>query len=127
MPKKKSRNIGTVFSNNLGMLRKKNGFTQQQVADYLSINRSTYTKYETGVSEPSIITIRKLAELFSVDANTLIEDIQDPHLAEESSYHYNLTKNERDIIAYYRKLDDNEKKRIRVIIARMLQANENNE
>lgn len=127
MPKKKRRNIGTVFSNNLGMLRKKNGFTQQQVADYLSINRSTYTKYETGVSEPSIITIRKLAELFSVDANTLIEDIQDPHLAEESSYHYNLTKNERDIIAYYRKLDDNEKKRIRVIIARMLQANENNE
>lgn len=127
MPKKKRRNIGTVFSNNLGMLRKKNGFTQQQVADYLSINRSTYTKYETGVSEPSIITIRKLAELFSVDANTLIEDIQDPHLAEESSYHFNLTKNERDIIAYYRKLDDNEKKRIRVIIARMLQANENNE
>ncbi len=127
MPKKKRRNIGTVFSNNLGMLRKKNGFTQQQVADYLSINRSTYTKYETGVSEPSIITIRKLAELFSVDANTLIEDIQDPHLAEESSYHYNLTKNERDIIAYYRKLDENEKKRIRVIIARMLQANENNE
>ncbi|MED9968691.1 MAG: helix-turn-helix transcriptional regulator [Ruminococcus sp.] len=127
MPKKKRRNIGTVFSNNLGMLRKKNGFTQQQVADYLSINRSTYTKYETGVSEPSIITIRKLAELFSVDANTLIEDIQDPHLAEESSYHFNLTKNERDIIAYYRKLDENEKKRIRVIIARMLQANENNE
>ena len=112
MPKKKRRNIGTVFSNNLGMLRKKNGFTQQQVADYLSINRSTYTKYETGVSEPSIITIRKLAELFSVDANTLIEDIQDPHLAEESSYHFNLTKNERDIIAYYRKLDENEKKRI---------------
>ena len=34
--------------------------TQQQVADILNINRTTYTKYETGVSEPSHEVLRKI-------------------------------------------------------------------
>lgn len=127
MPKKKSRNNGTVFSHNLGMLRKNSGLTQQQIADYLSINRSTYTKYETGVSEPSIVTIQKLAELFSVNVNTLIEDIYNPLFAEETYLRFQLSKDERDVIAAYRKLDANEQKRVRVIMSRMIKANGNYE
>lgn len=44
--------------------------TQQQVADILNINRTTYTKYETGVSEPSHEVLRKLF-LFSARIITL--------------------------------------------------------
>ena len=45
-------NGSSFFSENLIKLRKNKGFTQQQVASKLGIDRTTYTKYETGVSEP---------------------------------------------------------------------------
>ena len=44
--------------------------TQQQVADILNINRTTYTKYETGVSEPSHEVLRKIVSIFGTDYNT---------------------------------------------------------
>lgn len=38
------------FMINLRFLRKKQEYTQQEIADRLGINRTTYTKWETGVS-----------------------------------------------------------------------------
>lgn len=43
----------------LKALREKQGLSQQQVADYLNVNRTAYVKYETGKSKPT----RKLKEL----------------------------------------------------------------
>lgn len=48
------------------------GFTQHEVADILQINRSTYTYYETGVTSPDVETLRKLAILFSIPAETFL-------------------------------------------------------
>lgn len=42
------------------------GYTQRQVAEALNINRATVTYYEMGKTRPDILTLRKLAELFSV-------------------------------------------------------------
>lgn len=47
--------------------RKKERYTQQQVADYLGVSRVTYRKMERN---PGLITVedaRKLGELFRVD------------------------------------------------------------
>lgn len=61
----------TEFSNNLKNLRNIKGFTQQNVADCLGIKRTTYTKWETGVAEPSFKYIKMLVKLFEVDYNFL--------------------------------------------------------
>lgn len=45
--------------------RKECGFTQKQVAEYLGKARTTYTQYETGVSNPSFKDIIKLKKLFN--------------------------------------------------------------
>ena len=37
-----------IIGQNLCKLRKVNNFTQEQVAEYLGINRSTYSNYELG-------------------------------------------------------------------------------
>ena len=48
----------------LKLLRNDRKILQKEVASYLGIDRTTYVKYETGASEPSIEVLRKLATFF---------------------------------------------------------------
>ena len=48
------------------------GFSQQMLADRLKIDRSTYSCYETGKTEPSVENLRKLAHIFGVPPCRLI-------------------------------------------------------
>lgn len=61
------------FGINLRTLRVQKNLSQQDIADRLSINRTTYTKWELGVSEPSLTMLLKLAEIYDVDCNWLLE------------------------------------------------------
>ncbi len=55
-------------------IRKACGFTQQQIAAVLSVDRSTYTYYETGKTTPDIHTVKALADLFNVSVDELLAD-----------------------------------------------------
>lgn len=87
--------------------------TQQQVADILNINRTTYTKYETGVSEPSHEVLRKIVSIFGTDFNTILGDespfkkavVQDSDLQL-----FNLSNDERMLVSAYRAMSDSDKK-----------------
>ena len=48
------------------------GLTQQQVADRLKIERSTYTYYETGKTNPDSDAILRLADFFDVSTDYLL-------------------------------------------------------
>ena len=52
--------------------RKKNKYTQQQVADILKIHRGSYAKYETGANMPTTENILKLADLYGVSTDYLL-------------------------------------------------------
>lgn len=60
------------FGEHLRDLRIEEGLTQRDVGDYLNINRTTYTKYETNVTQPNLEQLKKLCKLFEVDYNTLL-------------------------------------------------------
>lgn len=60
------------LSDQLRMTRMSCNLTQQQVADKLEIDRSTYTYYETGKTTPSIFTLMKLAEIFQVPIDSIL-------------------------------------------------------
>lgn len=53
------------------------GLTQQQVADRLKIERSTYTYYETGKTKPDIGTLIKIAKVFNINYTQLLDGIED--------------------------------------------------
>ena len=53
-------------------LRKERGLTQQQLADLLNIDRSTYAYYESGRSKLSIDIMVKLAHFYKASYATLI-------------------------------------------------------
>ncbi|MBS5149715.1 MAG: helix-turn-helix domain-containing protein [Butyricicoccus pullicaecorum] len=53
-------------------LRIKHNKTQKELAAFLGIDRTTYTKYETGASEPALETLSRLSAYYHVDIDYLI-------------------------------------------------------
>ena len=53
------------------------GLTQQQVADRLKIERSTYTYYETCKTKPDIATLIKIAKVFNINYTQLLQGVED--------------------------------------------------
>ena len=63
-----------------GQLRKARlqaGYSQQNIADALNINRATYTYYETGKTSPDPITLGKIARIFGAPIEFFFEDEAD--------------------------------------------------
>ena len=59
--------------NKLKFLRAQKNITQDQIAKDLFINQKTYSRYETGVSEPDHETLKKLANYFNVRYSSMSE------------------------------------------------------
>jgi len=53
-------------------LRKERGLTQQQVADYMQIDRSTYAYYESGRTRINIDVVVKLAHFYRIPYAALL-------------------------------------------------------
>lgn len=53
-------------------LRKQNNKTQQDLATYLNIARSTYNGYELENNEPNLDTLIKLADFYNVTLDYLV-------------------------------------------------------
>jgi len=58
----------------LKKLRRENGLTQQQVADLLHMDRSTYTYLELGHTKLNIENLVKLARLYHVSLYELLDE-----------------------------------------------------
>lgn len=65
--------------NNLKVLRKRKGVSQQDIADYLGVARSAYGFYETGRRDMNTDILQKLSDYFDVSIDVILgrEDIQD--------------------------------------------------
>ena len=64
--------------NRLKQLRLKNGYTQQYLASWLGIDRTTYVKYERGYSEPSMDKFIRLSDLYRVSLDYLVGRTDEP-------------------------------------------------
>lgn len=99
--------------------RKAHGLTQQSIADYLGVDRTTYTYYETGAICPSVENLKKISELYRISVAYLIGETNDAQpvtsngvydqVAENVDFAKTLTKNEKVLITYFRSLEDEKK------------------
>ncbi|MGN0414132.1 MAG: helix-turn-helix domain-containing protein [Agathobacter sp.] len=87
------------FSDRLKYLRKRNGYTQKQLADMLNVSQNAIYNWENGKREPSINTMIKIADSLGVGIFDLIEiesepltDEQEQELIEKQTTgaHFNL-------------------------------------
>ena len=60
------------FSERLREFRTRHKMTQQEIADVLGVDRTAYTFYETGKTQPSAANIVKLSRIFNVTVGYLL-------------------------------------------------------
>lgn len=61
-----------TLASNLRQWRKLRRYTQQQMADFLSVHRSTYTKYESGTVDLSLESLCRLADVLGCTTDALL-------------------------------------------------------
>ena len=61
-----------MLHENLKKLRKSCGFRQEEVAKVLGVDRSAYSYYESGKTEPSVTNLIKISRMFKVDVDVLV-------------------------------------------------------
>ena len=116
--------------------------SQQQVANALNVDRSTYTYYETGKTTPSASTLLKLSKIFNVpcavflesinqelNLNSRVADADGAYLAQYEEENavvtaddriYGLNKEEKELIASYRVLDAEQKDAFDAFVKKLL-------
>lgn len=99
------------FKKRIEELRIKRGYTKTKVADAIGISVPAYYYFERGTKEPSVNTIKKLAELYSVSTDYLI------YGTEKSNNNIDLKK--ADVLSYDGKpISDEELEIIKAILNR---------
>lgn len=110
----KGSGIMESFKNQLKFLRTASKLTQKEVADFIGVKRVAYTSYESGRTSPNLETVVKLANLYNVttdfllnnftNANAVLSDISSNYNEDDEKppYFFNLTKDEKELVALFR-------------------------
>lgn len=61
-----------MLNENIAMLRSINGYSQEEVAEKIGVSRQAYAKWEKGESIPDVGRCQKLAELYGVTIDSLV-------------------------------------------------------
>ena len=106
-------------------LRVKFGYTQNQIAKLLNIDRSTYAYYETGKTHPDVASLLLLSRMYNISLDELLEDeaapksVADRNFVKDyvrgnknSSHIYDLSTQEKDLIGAYRTCSEEEREEI---------------
>ena len=109
-----------LLNQRLKHFRTTSGLTQQQVADVLGLDRSTYAYYESGKTTPDIKSVNKLLKIFNISYYELMDETDptvptvndsDSYDDEEDKLHiYDLSKPEKRLVIYFRVLSPNQQK-----------------
>lgn len=62
------------FNNKLYELRKKRGYSQEELANRLNVSRQTISKWEVGESAPDMEKLVAISDLFEVSLDELVKD-----------------------------------------------------
>lgn len=61
-----------MLKENISMLRSVNGYSQEEVAEKIGVSRQAYAKWEKGETVPDVERCQKLAELYGVTIDSLV-------------------------------------------------------
>lgn len=99
-----------TFSDRLRELRQRKSVSQQELADFLGVNKQTISGYERGVRRPSgehaIETLEALADYFNVDLAYLLGTSDITTHIERPAADFILSSGEKDLVVEYRNADD---------------------
>lgn len=111
------------LADKLRHFRESAGYSQKQIAGLLGCDRSTYTYYEIGRTRPDIIVLGKICKILGLKCEQLISECDEQmalcdntpdnknsnKCGEEFSKIYELSKKEKELVAYFRLMDNKNK------------------
>lgn len=77
-----------TFAENLKMLRKQDGMSQEQLAEKIGVSRQAVTKWETGAGIPDIENIMAISTLFDISIDDLLSNESGSKKLPETEYLY---------------------------------------
>lgn len=75
-----------TFGEKLKNLREYMDLTQTQVAEMIPMNQSNYSKIERGLQEPDLQQLKRIAEIFCVSADYLLDIKNDETVAKDAAF-----------------------------------------
>lgn len=103
------RMIHMNFSQTLKALREERQLTQELLASYLGLARSTVAGYETKPRQPDFETLQKLASYFEVSIDFLIAGETPSTLPKSAPLNENGASLDSEMEAIYQQLSDTSK------------------
>ncbi len=113
-------------------LRIKSGYTQNQIAKILNIDRSTYSYYETGKTMPDVTVLLTLAKIFNISLDELLTDESGSAPVpfrgkrrdfvsgkKNSSRIYDLTGAERELVGAFRVCSEKQREQVMDYLRRL--------
>ena len=89
------------FNIRLRELRKSRGLSQQKLADYTKVSKSSINMYERGEREPGLETVEVFADFFNVDMDYIIGTSDVPNKALALTYEAIQQTNEELVEIYF--------------------------
>ena len=112
-----------MFSERLKQTRKLKKLNQKDVAQYLCIDRTTYTNYEIGKSKPTFEKLVEIADFFNVSVDYLLGRTNNPVIfnvtyeREEDLHNYVMKVSEDlSVLNDYMVMENEDKKAVREFI-----------
>lgn len=68
-----------MLGDRIKLLRKEQEMTQEQLADYLNVSRSSVKGYENNGVEPSLNVLVKIANVFNISLDYLLGRTEEKH------------------------------------------------
>lgn len=91
----------SLLSKKLRLLRRKLHLRQEDIAQQLHMERTTYCNYENGTRTPSLETLVHLADFFQVPTDYLLRE---DNIQDMNTNLYPLSLPEKSIVLLYREL-----------------------
>lgn len=76
----------------LKIFRKRNGFTQEEIAEKLGVSRQLVAKWEHGETMPDIESCVKLADLYGVTIDNLVRNIKENEINDDGKHIFGCSK-----------------------------------
>ena len=76
----------------LQLLRKQNGYSQEQLADKLGIARQTISKWENGQAMPEINGLILLSDLYGITIDRIVKEDDDCNISLHSDTNPDINK-----------------------------------
>lgn len=88
----------------ISQLRKEKGFTQKEVADFLNVSDKAVSRWESGVGNPDMNLIPKIAKLFGVSTDYLFDSNEQEEVQTNTIDHIVNKEELKDVYSQKKKL-----------------------